>query len=339
MAVKIKDIAKLAGVSEATVSLALNNNPLVNSDTRQRILALAEEMGYTPNSYARKLVLRRSGMLGLVIPDIENVFYASLVRQINRYAQQAGYGLSIAISDNTPSLEAKIMDEMVYNRMEGVIYVPVNVSGGNKGCLTRLSDADIPVVCSTTRLNSADGIRVPSVMSELRDGMKILTRYLLDRGYKRLAYITGPDGVYALDIRREGFLDAVREHGLKDSDTVLLPLGEVTYSAACEAAKQLLPKINNLDAVICVNDMMALGVVNTLGQHGISVPNDIAVAGFDDVIFAVASPSPLTTVRQDIEGVARESVSLLQRLIKGHPVEQAEDILLPAGLVVRQSTK
>jgi LacI family transcriptional regulator len=85
--------------------------------------------------------------------------------------------------------------------------------------------------------------------------------------------------------------------------------------------------------------MMALGVVNTLGQHGISVPNDIAVAGFDDVIFAVASPSPLTTIRQDIEGVARESVSLLQRLIKGHPVEQAEDVLLPAGLVVRQSTK
>jgi Transcriptional regulators len=337
MSIRIKDLAKIAGVSPATVSLALNGSELVNEVTRERILEMARDHGYTPNTYARRLALRRSGMLGLVIPDIENVFYASLVRETNRYAQLAGYGLSIAISDNSPALEEKIVTEMISSRVEGVVCVPVNVPDGSSGRFVRLLDAEIPAVCSTTRLGGDAAI--PSVMCGLREGMRELAGYLFSRGCKKPVLLTGPAGVYTLDIRREGFFDAINESGIDLRDAEVIALDEVTYAPACAAAENLIKRVGEFDAVLCVNDMMALGVVNTFNRHGLAVPRDIAVAGFDDVVFAEASPAPLTTVRQDIAGIARESVALLLKLIGGLSPEQLSDIVLPAQLVIRQSTK
>jgi LacI family transcriptional regulator len=335
MAVRIKDIAKLAGVSPATVSLALNGNELVNEETRKRILALAQEHGYIPNTYARRLALRRSGMLGLVIPDIENVYYAMLVRMINNYAQIAGYGLSILISDNSRELEEKIVTELISARVEGVICVPINIPGGSDEIFVRLTEAGIPTVCATTRFENTQ--LIPSVMCGLREGMYEIANYVFNRGCRRPVYITGPSGVYTLEIRLKGFLDAAREAGLCENMLEVMELPEVTYSAACVAAEKIAKESDKVDAVICVNDMMALGVVNTFNQRGLKIPDEIAVTGFDDVIFAEASPSPLTTVRQDIECIARESIALLIKLIGGQKPSETGDIVLPTQLVIRCS--
>jgi LacI family transcriptional regulator len=335
MAIRIKDIAKLAGVSPATVSLALNESELVNEETRKRILAIAHEHGYIPNTYARRLALRRSGMLGLVVPDIENVYYAMLVRMINNYAQIAGYGLSILISDNSRELEEKIVTELISSRVEGVICAPVNIPGISGEIFSRLIDAGIPTVCATTRFEYTSFI--PSVMCGLREGMYEIANYVFQRGCKRPVYISGPSGVYTLDIRLAGFLDAAREMGLCESSIEVIELPEVTYSAACDAAEKIAVANEKVDAVICVNDMMALGVVNTFNRRGIAIPQDIVVTGFDDVIFAEASPVPLTTVRQDIESIARESIELLIKLIGGQKPGEAGDIVLPTQLVIRCS--
>ncbi|MGI6201855.1 MAG: LacI family DNA-binding transcriptional regulator [Eubacteriales bacterium] len=336
MAIRIKDIAKLAGVSPATVSLALNGSELVNEDTRKRIISIAHEHGYIPNTYARRLAMRRSGMLGLVIPDIENVYYASLVRMTNNYAQTAGYGLSILISDNSRELEGKIVTELISARVEGVICVPANIPGSSGEIFARLTDATIPVVCATTRFEP--GSFIPSVMCGLREGMYEVASYLFRRGRRRPVYITGPSDVYTLDIRRSGFLDAARDAGIGESELKIIELPEVNYAAACVAAQQIADSGGNFDAAVCVNDMMALGVVNTLSRRGFDIPRDIAITGYDDVIFAEASPTPLTTVRQDIDSIARESIALLTRLIGGLPPDEAGDIVLPTQLVIRQST-
>ena len=315
------------------VACGSNGNELVNEET-QAILAIAHE--HVCSQHLRGRRFARSVLLGLVVPDIENVYYASLVKMTNNYAQMAGYGLSILISDNSRELEEKIVTELISSRVEGVICVPVNIPGGSGEIFARLIDAGIPAVCATTRFDN--GTPIPSVMCGLREGMFEAASYMFERGCRRPVYVTGPSGVYTLDIRLAGFLDAARKAGLPESSIEVIELPEVTYSAACGAAEKLAARIGEIDAVLCVNDMMALGVVNTFSRRGTRIPRDILVMGFDDVIFAEASPAPLTTVRQDIESIARESVALLTKLIGGLPPQEAGDIEIPTRLVIRQST-
>ena len=159
MAVRIKDIARKANVSEATVSLALNNNPLVNEETAKTIKRIAREMGYTPNPYARRLVLKKSNTLGVVVPDIENVFYASFVHYLNLCCRETNYSLSIFISGNRPEREEKIAEDLIAMQAEGVIYIPVNVPNKNMDQVQKLQAAGIPVICATTAFGT-----LPSVM-------------------------------------------------------------------------------------------------------------------------------------------------------------------------------
>ena len=331
---KLKDVALAAGVSIATVSLALNGSPLVNADTREKVTALAYQMGYAPNTYARKLVNKRSGSIGIIVPDIENSFYASLVRYINDFLKDTEYSLYISISGNEPELEDKAIRDMISNRMEGIIYIPIIKPREKSGAIEALLRAEMPVVCATTLYPSG---LLPCVMSDLYRGMYEMTVHVLEKGYRRIAYITGRKGTFALDTREEGFTHALRDSHF-ECEVVKHTMDEVTYQAAYEGAEDLLASGAIPEAVICVNDIMALGVINTLHRHGIRVPDDVAVTGFDDGIFAEASPVPITTVRQDIKAIAVKSAEMLFALIKKEisSAEIANDIV-PISLIKRMS--
>ena len=152
MAVGIKDVARAANVSEATVSLALNGSPLVNEQTRQRIIKIAQSMNYTPNPYARQLVLKRRGVIGLVVPSIENYYYATFVKHVNRAIRSTGYGLTISISENDPENEAKIIQEMINNRVEALLLAPVNIPNDRPDYLSLLIDSEIPTIFVTSAI-------------------------------------------------------------------------------------------------------------------------------------------------------------------------------------------
>ena len=334
MAVVIKDIAHKAGVSEATVSLALNNSPLVNEDTAKRIKIIAKEMGYKPNPYARRLVLQRSGIIGVIVPDIENVFYSAFVNQLNIYCRNTNYSLAIYISGNNAENEQKIVDEIITMQVEGLIFVPVNVPNKNSGHIKKLENAEIPVVCATTAFGT-----LPYVMSDLENGMTLLVSHMLGTGHKKIAYISGPQHVFALDVREKGLRRALRAYGIDPAQIPYFFMESVTYQCAEIAAETILKEYSgNIDGIICVNDIMALGVINTLKQKNIKIPGEIAVAGFDDSIFSVTSPVPVTTVRQNVPEIAKKALEKLTQMIQKKERPSQNDII-PVELVARESTK
>ena len=321
--VSIKEIAKKTGFSPATVSLALNDSELVRLQTKERIQQTAREMGYVPNPYARKLVLQKSGMLGLIVPTISNVYYADLVQCINTLVRERDYGLIIATSDNSVENERKILEEMRCNQVEGVMLSPVNVPNNDPAYLT---DYDLPLIFATARYPQ---IKRPCVMCNLEQGMYHLTRTVVEGGRKNLALVTGQKGVDSLDRREAGFRRAAE--GVQYS---IFRVDRLGYKGGCRAAEDLLAHGKDFDAVICIDDMLASGVINRLREDGRRIPEEVWVTGFDDSVFSKAAPVPITTVRQDIETIAEQTVSLLLDMIGG---EEGQNRLLPCEIVRRAS--
>ncbi len=323
--VGIKDIARLCGVSTATVSLALNGSPLVSDITREKVVAAAKNLGYRPNPYARTLVTKRSMMLGLIVPDIRNVYYATLVHHINHAVRASGYGMSIAMSENNPDYEEKIVSEMVASRVDGLMLSPLNTVGHSRDYLAELP---MPTIFTASRYGD---LSYPTVMTDYRASMADLTRLALKKGRSRLLFVTGPKGEFSLDERLEGYLSVT------DSPESVLHCEAVSYKCGADAASMLVEtgKIRELDCILCVNDTMAAGVENILMRGGIRVPDEVALAGYDDILFAETSAVPLTTVRQDIPALAEATVSALLKMIEGKETPALTTI--PAELTLRDS--
>ena len=172
----MEDVARRAGLSKATVSLALNGSTRINAQTRARLQALAREMGYRPNPYARNLVTRRSHQIGLIVPDIENVYYASLAQSIFNQLRTSDYGLSISVSMNSPELEHKIIRRMIENRMDALMLAPVNTPNEHPDYLSLLDEAGMPLLFVTADYPSA---ALPRVMCDLYGGMQLAMRAIL----------------------------------------------------------------------------------------------------------------------------------------------------------------
>ncbi len=323
--VGIKDIAKIVGVSPATVSLALNDSPLVNEQTKKRICEAAKKLDYRPNPYARTLVTKRSGMLGLVVPDIRNIYYATLVHYINHAVRAAGYGMTIAMSENNPVYEEKIVTEMIDNRVDGLILCPLNTMFHPHAYLNKLT---MPTIFAVSRYEDID---FPSVMPDYEQAMAKITRYAVGSGRKNIRYISGPRGEFSMELRKQGFLSVI-----KDESAVMHRIA-VSYTEGIAAANELITSgdIQNVDCILCVNDILAAGVENALQRAGIRIPQDIAIGGFDDIIFAETTAVPLSTVRQDIKTIAETSVNLLLRKIDGAEISQLTTI--PAQMILRDS--
>jgi len=329
MDIKLEDVAKRVGMSKSTVSLALNGSDKVNLETRKRILQTAREMGYSPNPHARKLVMRKSNMIGLIVPDIQNVYYASLVDYISRGLRNSGYGLFISISENSRKREKQIVQEMIQNRMDGVLLVPLNKPNADTGYLLSLEAAGIPMIYVTSIYPT---VQRPYVMCDLYSGMRMMVRLLYGQGCRKIAMMTGPSDVYCMDQRETGYRDELR--ALRLADETVIRLEEVTYASALSHIQKL--QSPEMDAIVCVNDMMALGVINALNANGIKVPGDIAVAGYDDLIFSRISSIPITTVRQDLAAVAEMSTRMILGMIETYETEK--EVVIDCNLIIRGST-
>lgn len=328
--VKLLDIARLCGVSTATVSLALNDSPLVKAETKQRVREEADRLGYIPNEIARSLVKKHSGQIGVIVPDILNSFYATFATELDRCVQNAGFSLTIQISDNSPEREARIVDEMIRSRTEGVIIVPMNLGGASPRHCKRLEAFGVPFLFAVDRYSQVDA---PCVMSDCRGGMADIVRHLIGHGYTDIAYLNGDASVFSLRTRCNGYKSTMEAAGLAPH---VIDVDAVDYDGACRAIEKCLRTGQLHRAFVCPNDMMALGVINTLHQNGIPVPERCAVTGFDHVIFSEIASVPITTVHQDIRRIAEESTRLLLRLIRREETEKT-DIRIPTTLVSKQS--
>ncbi len=331
MGVKLDDVARKAGVSKATVSLALNGSPKVNENTRLRVETIAREMNYRPNPFARNLVTRKSHRIALIVPDIENVYYASLAQNIINRLRGSDYSLSVCVSMDSVQTERRIISQMIENHIGGIMLAPVNCPNEHPDYPDMAEQAGVPLMFVTSVYPDAAD-KYPCVMYDLYNGMLEMMQLLYDRGYRRIAMLSGMGNVHCIELRTRGYSDFIAQKGLTYHR--IIHLDGIRYEDA-----QNFVRMNpdpDVDAIVCVNDMMALGVINALRERGVRVPEEIAVTGYDDVIFATISPVPITTVRQDIGRMAQEAVVRVLKLADG---ESADSCTLPCELIRRASTK
>lgn len=335
MHVTMKDIAKKLGISESTVSLALNNSPLVNKNTKKRVLRVAEEMGYSPNIIAKNLAKSKTNTLGLIIPDIQSAFYSSIISWVDKKARMHGYNVLHAVSFDSRKIERSIMESFVAQRLEGVLIVPANKYNPGISHFSTLDKYKVPYMYVTAYYEDTDDCMYS--MGDLFDGEYRIASHLLDLGHRDILFLGGKRDVATTKLRVDGFDKAYRERGLTYNNDRLIHSDNIDYDAACSRTEEALSKGISFTAVMAINDEMALGCINTLLRAGIRVPEEVAVAGYDDSVFSKVSSVPITTVNQNMKKICETAVKMIIADIEGEEI-QNKKVKVRQEIVLRESS-
>lgn len=329
MTVTIRDVADRAGVSVATVSRALNRSGPVREETRRRIEEAVRALRYRPNSAARSLITRRTRMLGVLLPDLHGEYFSELLRGIDQAAQAGGYHLLVSSShDNADDLEFALQG--MHGRLDGLIVMAPKVDGA---VLKELLPVDIPIVL----LNSADdGLECDSLRIDSFAGARAVLEHLAAHGHRRIGIINGPAENFDARERLRGYRAALEAAGLP-LDERLEVAGDFTGPAGYAGANDLLAVEPRPTAIFAANDASALGALSALQQAGIPVPEEMALAGFDDIASTQYAMPPLTTVRGPLTQLGARAVARLAAAISGGATAALQRELLPAALVLRRS--
>jgi DNA-binding LacI/PurR family transcriptional regulator len=321
----IKDIARKAGVSHCTVSRALHHSPLINPVTAERIREIARRVGYVPNQVARSLVSKSTRTVGVVVTTIADPFIGEVVEGIEGAANEHGYSVILANSHGQPELEMKVVDGFSQRRVDGILVTASRV-GAMHG--KRLAGTNVPIVLIN---NQHPGAFAYSVGIDNLTSTRQLVRHLVELGHRRIAYIGDRMGYQSDEERFSGYQSV-----LKTVDRALVVRGDGKSEEGERAADKLLRLPDPPTAIFCYNDMTALGALRAASAQGLRVPEDVSIAGFDDLFVASYTTPPLTTVRQPKKEMGRRAMSILLELLAG---EQPESLItLPGELIVRGST-
>jgi LacI family transcriptional regulator len=326
----IYDVARLAGVSTATVSRALNGTAQIAPATRQAIDAAVEQLGYRPNSIARSLVTKSTQTIALLLPDISNPFYAALVSGIQECALAHDHTMLLCTTEGDAEREEQYLQLLRAKQVDGALVDGLVLPPDR---IARFVRDGFPIVCLDRDIDSS---AIPLVQVDNRLGGRLAAEHLLQLGHTRIAHVTGAPELHISDERLAGYQDALGEAGIEPSPSLVEP-GTFTEEGGYRATRALLERAPDVTAIFAANDLSAVGVLNALAEADVHVPTDVSVVGFDDLRLAGYMSPPLTTVRQPAEGIARLATELLIGLTRGEDVEQMRHVL-PPTLVVRGST-
>lgn len=325
----IKDVAREAGVSTATVSRVFNDSPAVSDDTRLRVREVASRLNYWPNGAARSLITSRTHAFGVLLPELHGEFFSEVIHGIDLAARQAGFHLLVSsFHSDTEGLIAALRS--IRGRVDGLVVMAPDIAG--RGTIQACA-GDLPVVLLNPgeELPDCDTIAVANF-----DGAKAAVKHLASLGHRRIATVIGPRQNVEARQRLEGYRDALRESGLP-CDAEFELRGDFTEPSGYEAASALLALKPRPDAVFAANDSMAVGLVGALNDAGVRVPADVAVVGFDDTPIARYLNPALTTVHVDAFQLGERAMHrLLERTLTGRELPARHD-LVSATLVVRSS--
>jgi LacI family transcriptional regulator len=325
----IIDVAAAAGVSTSTVSRVLRSGGDVSDATRRHVESVVHQLGYRPSSIARALVSGESKLLALLVSDLSNPFYPQLAKSVERAASEAGYAVVICNTDDDDTTAIRYLERLSQQGLDGVIYA--SGCGDEDRLVTVLGDPRRIVFVN--RRPSRDSWSY--VVSDNKRGARLLTEHLLGLGHRHIGFVGGPDyATNAID-RAAGFHQAL--HGQADA-TGMVSVGPFSKETGLRTVQRWLDSGFPLTAVIGVNDTVALGALEAILERGLRVPEDIAVAGFDNVDLASSTVLHLTTVAQDIEAMGRRAVAiLLDQLSTSEDVEPTQVVLEPT-LVPRRTS-
>ncbi|WP_338108286.1 LacI family DNA-binding transcriptional regulator [Bacillus pseudomycoides] len=320
----IKDVAKLAGVSVATVSRVLNKNGYVHEDTLKKVERAIELLDYKPSTVARSLYNKKSRLIGLVVPNIVNPFFPEVARAVEDVAHKQGYTVVLCNSDESLEKEKQYIDVLRQNNVDGFI---VATNPQNSMNYMNLS---VPVVAIDRMFNE----RIPTVYADNYAGSQEATKLLLEKGCQHIAHIRGPRDVSTANERFEGFIDVITQYGLS------YMIAESTFDPADSerVAMELLEEYPHIDGIVAGNDLIAIGVVKAALQKGISIPDDLQIIGFDGISLTEMMYPALTTVAQPIYEMGRIATELLLEQMEGNQLE-TEHYRLPIEIIERNTTK
>ncbi|MBL0887223.1 LacI family DNA-binding transcriptional regulator [Myceligenerans indicum] len=326
----LETVARLAGVSRATVSRVINGSVGVTSGVREAVDRAVDQLGYVPNPAARSLVSRRTDSIALVVPEpatrmfSDDAFFTGILRGIGQELEAADKQLVLLLA-STPANHGRIMRYLRGRTVDGVILASLH---GNDPFPAEVTATGVPVVASGRPLT---GGAVPYIDVDHAGGVRAAVRHLLAQGRTRIATIAGPQDMVAGIDRLAGYRDALAAAGMRS----LVEIGDFTRESGTAAMRRLLDDEPGIDAVFVASDLMADGALRALARAGRRVPQDVAVVGFDDAAAARSTEPPLTTVRQPIHEIGRMLAQQILKLAAGEHIDTA--LILPTELVLRES--
>jgi LacI family transcriptional regulator len=334
--VTIKDIAEKAGVSVNTVSRALNNKPDINPKTKEKIEKIAEELGYVKNSYATMLKSQISNTIGVIVPDSSNPFFSEVFKGIDKAAKEKDYQIIMMNSEGIYENEEKFIRTLLERRVDGILLFPMQKSYED---IKDLIKERFPIILVGREY---DGWDVDQIFSDEIKGGYIATKYLIQKGCKKIKMIT--DELYnsASFGRIQGFKKALTERGLKvqDEDIKICDKIHEGYhiQAGYDETIKMLKQKDKFDGIFCYNDLIAYGTIKALKEHKIKIPNDVRIVGYDDITFSKLIEPELTTVRVNKTEMGYEAFNMIYKRIKAKRMDNSfVKKILDVELIVRES--
>jgi LacI family transcriptional regulator, repressor for deo operon, udp, cdd, tsx, nupC, and nupG len=331
-AARIKEVARLAAVSTATVSRALTSPHRVSPSTRARVMDAVAKVGYVPNPAARSLRSRKSHMVLVVLPDLSNVFFSQVLRGIEEELFAAGYGMIVGDLNGSIEKEQHFASFAARGQVDGVLLLNGHLLRQSAEPCAAPAELGVPVVALCEAI---EGAGIPQIEADNREAACRMTQYLAGLGHLHIGYVCGPAANVLERERFAGFRDGLAKSGRTFDPSFFWP-GDYKLESGMLVARQIVASRERPTAVFCANDEMAIGLIRGLASARLRVPDDISVAGFDDIEFAEMSGPPLTTIRQPRRALGRNGAAALLELLHGHtPLPR---IRLASELIVRAST-
>jgi DNA-binding LacI/PurR family transcriptional regulator len=332
MALTISDIARLAGVSRATVSGVLNNSPAVSEKTKQRVLEIIKKNNYKPNEIARALALKQTGLIGLLVNDISNPLYSKVALGVEDVCVEEGYSMIMSNSRRDYEREIANVNLLKRRRVDGLIILPLQ-NDTDLGHIFQLKQETFPFVL----LAEVPGIDADVIRVDDENGAYEATEHLIRQNRKTIIHISGPQEQLATQRRIRGYQRALVAHDLVPKDDLIFPGGD-RLSHGYHCGRKVLSSPVKPDAAVCFNDSVAVGFIRALIEAGIRVPEDLSVIGFDDSGASAYLETSLTTMAQPAQQIGQKAAELLMRSIshKDNPPD-TQKILLNPELVVRET--
>ncbi len=322
----IKDVANKAGVSIATVSRVINKSTPVSEELKKRVLTAINTLGFRPNNLARSMRKKETSLIGMILPDLTNPFFPLITRGAEETFRKKEVSLIIINSDQNLKTEHEAAKMLIDKKVDGILFTG---TGEDSKIIDLLLEKTTVVFLD--RINKG---KVASVVSDNYGGMRQMLNYLYDLGHRKMWYLGGPENLSSSIERKKAVVDFANE---KNDIYILLFHGKFTYEWGFEKTSQTLNNAIHPEAIVCANDMIALGAMHACEEKGFSIPEDLSITGYDDIFFAKYFNPPLTTIRQPMYELGAEGAKLLSEYIKGkrkRPISKImENYLIPRSSV------
>jgi LacI family transcriptional regulator, galactose operon repressor len=326
--VTLKEIAKLANVSSATVSKVINGkDKYISEATRKRVLEIVEKEGYIPNGIAKSLKMQKTKTIGIIIPDVMNLFFSELARGVEDAAENKGYTVILCNSDNKESKAKRYMEVLQEKMVDGII-----ITASEKGDYSSIKSGNIPTVLLDRDIDADK--KIGRIIVDNKEGAYKATNHLIKKGCKNIAIISSSTKNKPSAERIKGYENALLDKNISiDRDKIYLD--SYTIESGYTGIKEII-KNTKVDGIFCGNDLIAIGAVKALKEMKINIPGDVKIVGFDDIQTSQYMDPPLTTIKQPIYEMGEEAVNMLIGIIKKENVDKVK--VLNTELIIRGST-